>query len=68
MNDIHDPSPKYVILRGLKHRNRFITSNDKDDPRILADGSVGYEILAYANSIREAQVFLYGRSFCDHDE
>jgi hypothetical protein len=60
---------KYVILEGIDAGNRFFTANTqgKDQTR-LADGTVAYTVLGYANTIREAQIFLYGVSFTDSND
>lgn len=60
---------KYVILRGLEHGNRFFTTNDPaQDQTKLADGTVAYEVIGYADTIREAQTKLYGYSTTDRDD
>jgi len=60
---------KYVIYRGLEVGNRFFSLNNKKEPEEekvkLLDGTVAYKILGYANTVAEAQIKLYGRSFTD---
>lgn len=68
-----DNNSPFVILQSLEicdvclipHPvSTFITTNDpKTDPTILANGTVAYKVLGYANSIAEAQTKLYGRSY-----
>lgn len=60
---------KYIILRGIDAGNRFFTTNTpgRDQTR-LASGEVAYEVLGFANSIREAQIFLYGFSSTDSND
>lgn len=50
----YEPSkPRFVILRGLVHNNIFWTPN-MEDPTLMATGTVGYEILDYAENSEEA--------------
>ena len=54
---------KYVILEGLEYGNQFFSTNvEGQDPTLSAEGEVWYKILGYANTIRDAQIFLYGWS------
>lgn len=55
----------FVILRGIQLGNRFFSTNDGTDPTKLVDGTVAYTILGYADTIAEAQVALFGRSYVD---
>ena len=50
----HHPNAKYVVLRGIKHGNVFWTTNDERDPTLLADGTVAYEVLGYADTEADA--------------
>lgn len=60
---------EYVILEGIEAGNRFFTTNTPgQDQTRLATGEVAYRVLGYANTIREAQIFLYGVSFTDRDD
>lgn len=53
---------KYVILEGLAEGNRFFTDVREDaDQTKLQDGTIAYKVLAYAETIEAAQIFLYGR-------
>lgn len=53
--------PKYAIFKGLQEGNKFFSTNcPNEDQTKLADGTVAYEIIGYANSIGEAQVKLFG--------
>ena len=49
---------KFILLEGIQHGNQFITLNDPTEPESekvkLADGTVAYIILGYADSITEA--------------
>lgn len=58
---------KYVILEGIEKGNRFFSFNT-DDPTKLYDGTVAYEVIGYANTVKEAQIKLYGRSTAEHDD
>lgn len=57
----HTDNPKFTLFEGLEYRNRFFSMHtpDKDETR-LADGTVAYKILGYANTVEEAQRKLYG--------
>lgn len=53
-------TPQFILLEGIKHRNRFFTSNapDKDQTRGNT-GEVWYRVLGYADTAEEAQTKLY---------
>jgi hypothetical protein len=54
----------FVILQGLEHGNKFFTDHKQgDDPTKLLDGTVAYKVLGYADTVEQAQVFLYGRAY-----
>ena len=59
--------PKFVLLQGIKHGNKFFTTNDnnesKEDKVKMNDGTKAYNIIGYADSVQEAQIALYGKSF-----
>ena len=65
-----EPNHEFVCLEGLKHHNRFFTTNNSlgimgqepQDPRYSAKGELWYRILGYAETVEEAQLLLYGRS------
>jgi hypothetical protein len=45
----------YVVLRGIEHGNVFWTTTIKDDdPTLLADGTVAYEVIKYCDTDKEA--------------
>lgn len=56
---------KYVILEGLDSRNRFFSNNSPKDNELAInkDGKwyKAFTILGYANTIAEAQMFLFGK-------
>lgn len=55
---------KYILLRGLVEGNCFFSTNVAgDDPTRLHDGTLAYEVLGYADTVKEAQIALYGRSY-----
>jgi hypothetical protein len=55
---------KFVILKGLEHKNKFFsTYTEGEDPTKSDTGETWYEILGYADSVEDAQIFLYGRTF-----
>jgi len=55
-----DSSLPFVMLRGIRHNNRFITCNKPGDEHTkLKDGAVAFEVLGYATTIEEAQDQLY---------
>jgi hypothetical protein len=58
---------KYVILKGIEEGNRFFTTNTPGyDHTKLVDGTVAYHIIGYANTVAEAQIKLYGKSYVNH--
>ncbi len=56
---------KFVVLQGIEHGNRFFTDyhGNAEDVVRLTDGTIAYKILGFANTVEEAQVFLYGKTF-----
>lgn len=51
----------FVVLRGLKEGNTFFTAytgKPEDEQVRLADGTVAYEIVGYANTVEEAQEMI----------
>lgn len=56
-------SPKFVILRGIKHGNTCFCLNSETDPRYSATGELWYDIIGYADTVEEAQIKIYGRAF-----
>ena len=53
----------FVILQGVLAVNifdRFFTTNH-ENPETMADGTVAYKVIGYADSVAEAQMKLYGR-------
>lgn len=55
--------PKYVILEGLEHGNKFFSLNTEEDPTLSAKGEVWYKVIGYAETVAEAQTKLFGKSF-----
>jgi len=54
----------YIILQGIEELNRFITTNNiNEDQTKLSNGKTAYIILGYANTIAEAQMYLYGKVY-----
>ena len=60
---VADPkTAKYAIFQGIDEGNRFFSTNCPDtDQTRLDSGEVAYIILGYANTIAEAQQYLYGK-------
>lgn len=60
---------KYVMLEGIEERNRFFSMNcPKDNEYAMTRGGKRekcFVILGYANTIAEAQMFLYGKVSTD---
>jgi hypothetical protein len=58
---------KLVILRGVLEENYldkfFTTSVSGQDPTKLIDGTVAYAVLGFADTVAEAQMYLYGRTY-----
>jgi len=63
-HDYYTVIPEFVILEGIEEKNRFFTTNTAEDPTRLNNGIVAYEVVGYADTVEEAQIELYGRSFC----
>lgn len=63
----NDPDPKtakFILVRGIKEKNKFFTTNvPTEDQTKIYTGEVWYEILGYANSTKEAQMKLFGRVY-----
>lgn len=62
---------KYVLLQGIIAENygqRFFTMTDNRDPEIMENGVRAYETIGHADTIKEAQIKLYGRSYTDRDD
>ena len=54
---------KYVILEGIEYGNKFFSPyTEGEDPTLSTKGERWYKILRYAETIRDAQMFLYGWS------
>lgn len=64
---MHERNYKYVILRN-RECGTFFTTNSDEDPTRLIDGTVAYTIVGYADTIAEAQIRIYGRSYTDSKE
>lgn len=41
----------------------FTKNSEGYDPRLLNDGTIGYEIIGYADTVEEAQKIIYGRAY-----
>jgi hypothetical protein len=55
---------QFIILQGLVEGNRFFTDHVKGkDQTKLADGSLAYRVIGYAETVEEAQTKLYGKPF-----
>jgi hypothetical protein len=49
----------FAVLKGLEQGNVFVTQDRTEDLRLLADGSVAYEVLGRGLSEVEAQTLWY---------
>lgn len=59
---------KFIILQGIiKDVNRgqrfFTTYTEGEDQTKLLDGTVAYKVIGHAETVAEAQVKLYGRTY-----
>lgn len=55
---------RFVILRGIQYGSRFFTTYiEGEGATKLKDGTVAYEVMGYADTVQEAQIFLYGRAY-----
>lgn len=63
---------KYVLLEGLQLGNKFfssISSNKTEDSVVrLNSGEIAYKIIGYANTVKDAQIQLYGFSVTERDD
>jgi len=59
--------PKFVLLKGIREGNRFFTTNSQEPTR-LNDGTVAYTIIGYADTVAQAQIKLYGKSYTDEED
>lgn len=55
---------KFVILEG-PHGNKFFSPN-RENPTHGDLGPNTFKILGYADTVEEAQIFLYGRTYPLH--
>ena len=59
-----DTEKKLVLLESIKYGNRFMSKHTEgSDPTKSAAGETWYRVLGYANTVEEAQIKLYGKSF-----
>ena len=59
---------KFVILEGIEEGNRFFSTHTPgEDETRLADGTLAYRILGYADTIAEAQLRLHGQVTSNED-
>jgi len=55
---------KFVLLKGRELGNTFFCDGESGkDPRFSINGEHWYDILGYADTVAEAQIALYGRSY-----
>ena len=55
---------KFILLQGIAEWNRFFTTCiEGQDHTKLEDGTVAYCVLGHAETVAEAQIKLYGRSY-----
>jgi len=64
---------KYILLEGLLRKNRFfcMTGPEESEDSIVRNirtGEVVYKILGYANTMKDAQMQLYGFSSTERDD
>ena len=51
--------PMFAVFEGLKEGNRFYSTNcPEEDQTKLADGTVAYKIIGYANTHEEALAII----------
>lgn len=58
---------KFVILRGALEINffdKFFSNNTPGyDHTKLRDGTTAYRVLGFADTVEEAQMYIYGRTY-----
>jgi hypothetical protein len=61
-----DNKCEFIILQGIEAGNSFFTMNTPTETEIekctVHDGTIAYRILGYADTVYDAQMFLYGDS------
>lgn len=60
--------PKFILLEGIikdvnKGNKFFTTYTEGEDQTKLMDGTVAYKVIGHAETVAEAQVKLYGRTY-----
>jgi len=65
-----DPkTAQYAIFQGIEEHNRFFSTNHpNEDMTKLDNGKVAYVILGYANTIADAQMYLYGKVVTERED
>jgi len=60
---------KLVVLRNLESRQQFYSmTTPGEDPTVMKDGTIAYEVIAYCDTDHEAQTILFGKAFADREE
>lgn len=55
-------TPEFVVLQNIATRQKFFTTNNPTEDQCLdCEGNVVYEVIAYANTVEEAQIILFGQ-------
>jgi len=71
--ELNKKNAKYILLEGLERKNRFFCINRPEESedsivRNIHTGEVVYKILGYANTMKDAQMQLYGFSSTERDD
>lgn len=69
-DDMPDQPHKFVCLLGIKRHdnvggNKFFSDNKRHSVTRLLDGSIAYKVIGYADTVVDAQMILYGRTYCE---
>ncbi|QDJ96202.1 hypothetical protein Xoosp13_15 [Xanthomonas phage Xoo-sp13] len=49
----------YIIIRVLSTGTYYFTNNDGEDHTMLSDGTIGSEVVDYANSVIDAKTKIH---------
>ena len=63
---------KYILYCGLEQGNTFFSMNNPKESKYKAvrlyTGEIAYKIIGYANTVKEAQIKLYGYSSTERED
>lgn len=64
VDPVNKEDKEFVVLEGIELGNKFITSSKGVvNPSCISSGKLFYRVHGYFDTIGQAQIFLYGRSY-----